>query len=30
MTTVAQKYFAGLSRTTFLLTFASLFSDIST
>jgi len=30
MTAVAQKYFAGLSRTTFLLTFASLFSDIST
>jgi len=25
-----QRYFAGLSRTTFLLTFASLFSDIST
>jgi MFS family permease len=30
MTAVAQKYLAGLSRTTFLLTFASLFSDIST
>jgi MFS family permease len=30
MTAVAQKYFGGLSRTTFLLTFASLFSDIST
>jgi MFS family permease len=30
MTAVAPKYFAGLSRTTFLLTFASLFSDIST
>jgi sugar phosphate permease len=30
MTAIAQKYFAGLSRTTFLLAFASLFSDIST
>src|SRR6202011_3119404 len=30
MTALAQKYFAGLSRTTFLLAFASLFSDIST
>jgi MFS family permease len=30
MTVIAQKYFAGLSRTTFLLAFASLFSDIST
>ncbi len=30
MTAVAHKYLAGLSRTTFLLTFASLFSDIST
>src|SRR6478609_4113396 len=30
MTAVAQKYFAGFSRTTFLLAFASLFSDIST
>ena len=25
-----RRYFAGLSRTTFLLAFASLFSDIST
>ena len=30
MTAIAQKYFAGFSRTTFLLAFASLFSDIST
>ena len=30
MTAVPQKFFAGLSRTTFLLAFASLFSDIST
>jgi len=28
--TALQRYFGGLSRTTFLLTFASLFSDIST
>jgi MFS family permease len=28
--TASKKYFAGLSRTTFLFTFASLFSDIST
>jgi len=28
--TILQRYFGGLSRTTFLLTFASLFSDIST
>jgi MFS family permease len=28
--TELQRYFSGLSRTTFLLTFASLFSDIST
>lgn len=28
--TVLQRHFGGLSRTTFLLTFASLFSDIST
>jgi hypothetical protein len=27
---VTRGYFAGLSRTTFLFTFASLFSDVST
>jgi hypothetical protein len=29
-TSAIQKYFAGLSRNTFLLAFASLFADIST
>jgi len=30
VTPIAQRYFAGLSRNTFLLAFASLFSDVST